>query len=82
MTLAALRADARACLDAALAAVDPALLVASRLRRRDDGLVLTDAAGRELGRHVGPVLVAAAIPSPTKTAPRRRRRAKPAAADA
>jgi glycerate-2-kinase len=60
MTLAALRADARACLDAALAAVDPALLVASRLHRRDDGLVLTDAAGRELGRHVGPVLVVGA----------------------
>ncbi len=60
MTLAALRADARACLDAALAAVDPANLVDARLRRRDERLVLTGAAGREVGRHVGPVLVVGA----------------------
>ena len=60
MTLAALRADARACLDAGLAAVDPATLVNARFRRRDDGLVLMDASGRETSRHSGPVLVVGA----------------------
>jgi len=60
VTLATLRADARACLDAALAAVDPAGLVNPCLWRRDDGLVLADAAGRELDRHDGPVLVVGA----------------------
>ena len=60
MTTAMLRADARACLDAALAAVDPTRLVAARLRRRHQGLVLSDAGGGELGRHAGPVLVVGA----------------------
>jgi len=57
MTIAMLRADARACLDAALAAVDPARLVERRLRRGCDALALADANGREIGRHDGPVLV-------------------------
>jgi glycerate-2-kinase len=60
MTIAVLRADARACLDAALAAVDPARLVARRLRRGGDTLTLADASGREVGRHHGPVLVVGA----------------------
>ena len=60
MTVAVPRADARACLDAALAAVDPAGLVARRLRRDGDALVLADASGREFGRHDGPVLVVGA----------------------
>jgi glycerate-2-kinase len=60
MTLAMLRADARACLDAALAAVDPARLVEARLWRRGAVLVLTDVYGGEIGRHAGPVLVVGA----------------------
>jgi glycerate-2-kinase len=60
MSAAALRADARACHAAALAAVDPTRLVAARLERRDDGLVLRAADGTPLGRHGGPVLVVGA----------------------
>jgi glycerate-2-kinase len=57
MTSATLRADARACFDAALAAVDPVRLVGGRLHRRGDELVLADAGGAEVGCHAGPVLV-------------------------
>jgi hydroxypyruvate reductase len=60
MTTAVLRADARACFDAALAAVEPARLVDGRLRRRGDALVLADAGGGEVARHAGPVLVVGA----------------------
>ena len=60
MTIATLRADARACLDAALAAVEPGRLVNARLRRHGDALVLTDPGGAEVGRHAGPVLVVGA----------------------
>jgi glycerate 2-kinase len=60
MTVAVPRADARACLDAALLAVDPARLVARRLRRAGDALVLVDASGREVARHDGPALVVGA----------------------
>jgi glycerate-2-kinase len=60
MTIAMLRADARACFDAAIAAADPGRLVGARLRRVGDALVLGDAGGAEVGRHAGPVLVVGA----------------------
>jgi len=60
MTIAMVRAAAHACFDAALAAVDPARLVAGRLRRGSEALVVTDASGRQVGRHDGPVVVVGA----------------------
>src|SRR5262245_24641874 len=55
----ALRAAARACFDAAIAAVDPARLVSGALRRSGDSLVL-DRPARGARVHHGPVLLIAA----------------------
>ncbi len=60
MTLAALRADARACHAAALAVVEPGALVARRLVRDGGGVVLLGADGRPSARHAGPVVVVGA----------------------
>jgi glycerate-2-kinase len=59
-TLAALRADARACFAAALAAVEPAVAVARHLAREGDAIVLRARDGAEIGRHRGPVCVVGA----------------------
>lgn len=64
--IAALRADARACLGAALAAVDPSRLVRAVLGRHAGALALgrrdprDAAAGRPCGGHAGPVLIVGA----------------------
>jgi glycerate-2-kinase len=55
MDAAALRADALACLAAAVGAVEPGHLVRRRLRHRDGALVLDDDA-----THAGPVVVVGA----------------------
>ncbi|HXJ32507.1 MAG TPA: DUF4147 domain-containing protein [Candidatus Eisenbacteria bacterium] len=55
-----LRADARACFAAALAAVDPRACVARCLARDGDALVLRDRDAREVARHAGPVVVVGA----------------------
>jgi glycerate 2-kinase len=60
MTSAALRADARACFDAALRAVDPRAAAARALVRDGDDLVLRGRDGAELARHRGPVCVVGA----------------------
>lgn len=62
MTAARLRADARACFDAARAAVDPERLVAASLECGADGLALLRGApaGEGAAMHRGPVLVVAA----------------------
>lgn len=60
MTAAALRADARACFDAALAAVEPGALVRRRLRRVGVELVLSAPDGIVVGRHGGPAVVVGA----------------------
>jgi glycerate 2-kinase len=57
---AVLRADARACLAVALAAVEPARLVATCLRRRAGRLELVARDGRVAAVHAGPVLVVGA----------------------
>jgi glycerate-2-kinase len=57
VTAASLRADARACFDAAIAAVEPGRLVASRLSRTGDALELRDPRGRVVATHAGPVLL-------------------------
>ncbi len=54
-TAVALRADARACWEAAVAAVEPGRLVARAFTRTAAGVQLLDADGRELARHEGPV---------------------------
>jgi hydroxypyruvate reductase len=59
MTIADLRAGARACFDAALAAVDPAAAVARVLARDGDTLLLREATGI-VARHRGPVRVVGA----------------------
>jgi glycerate 2-kinase len=59
-TLAALRADARACFEAGLRAVEPAAAVARALVRDGDAVVLCDARGGELARHRGAVCVVGA----------------------
>jgi glycerate 2-kinase len=56
----ALRADARACHAAALAAVEPAALLAACLRRRADRLELVTRDGRVIATHAGPVIVVGA----------------------
>lgn len=58
--LGGLRADAHACHAAAVAAVAPARLVASRLTRAAGALVLVGPDGRPVARHGGPVVIAAA----------------------
>jgi len=60
MNLETLRADARACFAAALAAVDPERAVACALARDGDALVLRGADGEALARHAGPVLLVGA----------------------
>ena len=60
MTRETLRADALACHAAALAAVDPGRLVARRLARAGDALVLSGADGRACAEHRGPVVVVGA----------------------
>lgn len=60
MTVARRRADAVACWRAALAAVEPAGLVATALGRDGDALVLRAADGSILARHAGPVLLVGA----------------------
>lgn len=55
-----LREDARACLAAALAGVDPAAAVGRCLAREGAELVLRDRDGRERARHAGPVVVVGA----------------------
>ncbi len=60
MTIGSLRADALACHAAALAAVDPARLVARCLGRAGSTLVLRDGAGGTRARHTGPVLLVGA----------------------
>jgi hydroxypyruvate reductase len=56
----ALRADARACFLAALAAVEPAKLVGMCLERRGGTLALRAGDGRPLAEHSGPVLLVGA----------------------
>jgi hydroxypyruvate reductase len=60
VTLARLRADAHACVAAAIAAVDPARAVARSLARDGDAIVLHARDGREIARHRGPVCVVGA----------------------
>ncbi len=60
MTPDTLRADARACFLAALAAVDPRACVARCLTRDGGALVLRDRDGRKIARHTGPVVVVGA----------------------
>jgi glycerate 2-kinase len=60
MTFATLRTDAEACFAAALAAVEPGMLLARALGRDGDAVVLRAADGAEVGRHRGPVLVVGA----------------------
>lgn len=57
MSHATLRADARACFDAALAAVDPRRVVARGLVATDQGLALRSVDGTILARHDGSVLL-------------------------
>jgi glycerate-2-kinase len=57
---AQLRADARACHEAALEAVEPAHRVRAHLVRESGGLELRDAGGEVLARHAGSILVVGA----------------------
>ena len=57
MSIAGLRADAGACFDAALAAVEPRHLVKRRLGAAAGAIALRDADGGTLARHDGPVLL-------------------------